>query len=209
MSSGGERVLVRLDGPDAEATIRTAQELSGRVGGWVVGMDLLLDCGPILVGALCTLGKPVLVDLSLLARPMVVARAVARMGKLGARWGERVGFGRLCGRGGGGRRRGRLSGHRGDGLGFLGGVAPRRPVEGSGDQGHSWPAGVSTHQTGRPLRGRWDHLSGPGVGGSGARFGKNRTPLQNGGSSRPSIHMGEHGRDGRHPCRRRSLGHYP
>ncbi len=86
MSSGTERVLVRLDGADAEDTIRTAQELSGGVGGWVIGMDLLLDCGPILVGAVCALGKPVLVDLSFLARPPMVARAVARMGKLGARW---------------------------------------------------------------------------------------------------------------------------
>ncbi|MDE0133190.1 MAG: orotidine 5'-phosphate decarboxylase [bacterium] len=93
MSSGAERVLVRLDGADAEATIRTAQELNGRVGGWVVGMDLILDCGPILVGALCALGKPILVDLSLLARPSVVARAVARMGKLGARWVSVSGLG--------------------------------------------------------------------------------------------------------------------
>jgi len=86
-------VLVRLDGADAEATIRTAQDLGERVGGWVIGMDLLLDCGPILVGALCALGKPVLVDLSLLARPSVVARAVARMGKLGARWVSVSGLG--------------------------------------------------------------------------------------------------------------------
>ena len=93
MSSGAERVLLRLDGSDAEATIRTAQELSGRVGGWVIGMDLLLDCGPILVGALGTLGKPVLVDLGLLARPSVVVRAVARMGKLGARWVSVSGLG--------------------------------------------------------------------------------------------------------------------
>lgn len=86
MSSGEKQVLVRLDGVDAETAIRTAQDLRGRVGGWVVGMDLLLDCGPILVGALCSLGKPVLVDLSFLARPSTMARAVARMGKLGTRW---------------------------------------------------------------------------------------------------------------------------
>lgn len=86
MSSPRERLLVRLEGADAETTIRTAQDLTPRVGGWVVGMDLLLDCGPILVGALCTLGRPVLVDLSVLVRPPAVARAVSRMGKLGARW---------------------------------------------------------------------------------------------------------------------------
>ena len=93
MSSGTERVLVRLVGADAEATIRTAQELNGRVGGWVIGMDLLLDCGPILVGALCAMEKPVLVDLSFLARPPVVARAVARVAKLGARWASVSGLG--------------------------------------------------------------------------------------------------------------------
>ncbi|MDE0232168.1 MAG: hypothetical protein OXI56_10360 [bacterium] len=93
MSAVAERVLVRLDGADAEATIRTAQELDRRVGGWVIGMDLLLDCGPILVGALCAMGKPVLVDLSLLARPRVVARAVARVAKLGARWASVSGLG--------------------------------------------------------------------------------------------------------------------
>ena len=93
MSSGSEQVLVRLDAADAEAAIRTAQDLSGRAGGWVLGMDLLLDCGPILVGALCALGKPVLVDLSLLARPTAVARAVARVAKLGARWASVSGLG--------------------------------------------------------------------------------------------------------------------
>jgi len=93
MSSGAERVLVRLDGADAEATIRTAQELNGRVGGWVVGMDLILDCGPILVGALCALGQPILVDLSLLARLPEVHRAVANMGKLGAGWVSVAGVG--------------------------------------------------------------------------------------------------------------------
>lgn len=86
MSAGAKQVLVRLDGVDAETAIRTAQDLKGRVGGWVMGMDLLLDCGPTLVGALCSLGKPVLVDLSFLARPSTMARAVTRMGKLGTRW---------------------------------------------------------------------------------------------------------------------------
>lgn len=93
MISGAERVLVRLDGQDAETTIRAAQELGGRVGGWVIGMDLLLGCGPVLVGALRALGKPVLADLSLLARPSVVARVVGRMGKLGARWVSVSGLG--------------------------------------------------------------------------------------------------------------------
>lgn len=93
MSSGSERLLVRVDGADAEAAVRTAQDLGDRVGGWVIGMDLLLDCGPILVGALCALEKPVLVDLSFLARPSVVARAVERMGKLGARWVSVSGLG--------------------------------------------------------------------------------------------------------------------
>ncbi len=93
MNWGGDKVLVRLAGADAEEAVRAAQDLGGKVGGLVVGADLVLDCGPILVGALCILGKPVLVDLGVLDRPPAVARAVARMGKLGARWVSVSGLG--------------------------------------------------------------------------------------------------------------------
>ena len=90
----GERVLVRLAGSDAEEAVRSVSALQDRWGGFVVGAGLLMDRGPILVGTLCALGKPVLVDLGIVERPSEVARAVARMGKLGARW---VG---VCGLGG-------------------------------------------------------------------------------------------------------------
>ena len=81
-----EKLLVRLAVTDAEEAVRVASNMKERVGGLVVGVGLLLDRGPILVGALCALGKPVLVDLGIIDAPEVVARAVARMGKLGARW---------------------------------------------------------------------------------------------------------------------------
>ena len=86
MTDSTHKVLMRLSGGDAEETIRVASERKGRVGGFVVGAGLLLDRGPIVVGALRAFGKPVLADLGILDRPRVVARAVARMGRLGARW---------------------------------------------------------------------------------------------------------------------------
>ncbi len=93
MSLSTQNVLMRMGGGDAEEAVRTASELKSRVGGFVIGADLLLDRGPILVGPLRTLGKPVLADLGILDRPRVVARAVARMGKLGARWVSVSGLG--------------------------------------------------------------------------------------------------------------------
>ena len=78
MTSPARRVLVRMGAGDAEETVRAASDLKDRVGGFVVGADLLLDRGPILVGALCAFGRPVLADLGILDRPRAVARAVAR-----------------------------------------------------------------------------------------------------------------------------------
>lgn len=93
MSLLGEQALVRLTEGDAEQAVRSVSELQDRVGGFVVGVDLLLDRGPILVGALYAFGRPLLIDLGILDRPPVVARAVARMGKLGARWVSVSGLG--------------------------------------------------------------------------------------------------------------------
>ncbi len=81
-----DKVLVRMGEGGAERAMRIASGMPQRVGGFAVGVDLLLGRGPILVGALRALGKPVLADLGILDHPRVVARAVARMGKLGARW---------------------------------------------------------------------------------------------------------------------------
>lgn len=87
------KLLMRVNAGDAEGAVRAVSDVGGRVGGFVVGADLLVDRGPILVGALCALGKPLLADLGILDRPRVVARAVARMGKLGARWVSVSGLG--------------------------------------------------------------------------------------------------------------------
>ena len=95
MTLPGEQVLVRLAGVDAEEAVRSVSVLKDHCGGFVVGAGMLVDRGPILVGTLCAFGKPVLVDLGIVERPSEVVRAVARMGKLGARW---VGVGGLGGR---------------------------------------------------------------------------------------------------------------
>ncbi|MCE2527294.1 MAG: orotidine 5'-phosphate decarboxylase [Actinomycetia bacterium] len=86
MSLLGEHVLIRLSDGDAEEAVRAVSKWGTRVGGFVMGAGLFSNRGPILVGALGAFGKPLLVDLGILDQPRVVARAVARMGKLGARW---------------------------------------------------------------------------------------------------------------------------
>jgi orotidine-5'-phosphate decarboxylase len=88
-----ERILVRLAEGDAEEAVRAVSIMKDEWGGFVVGAGLLLDRGPILVGALCAIGRPILVDLGIVDRPAVVAKAVARMAKLGARWVSVSGLG--------------------------------------------------------------------------------------------------------------------
>lgn len=86
MSFSAQHVLLRMDGADADAVVRAGSTHRDQVAGFVVGADLLVDRGPLLVGALAAFDKPVLADLAILDRPAVLERAVARMGKLGARW---------------------------------------------------------------------------------------------------------------------------
>lgn len=93
MTALSEQVLIRLTDGKAEEAVRAVSDLKDQVGGFVVSAGLLLDRGPILVGALCAFGRPLLVDLGILDRPSVVAKAVARMGKLGARWVSVSGLG--------------------------------------------------------------------------------------------------------------------
>ncbi len=86
MSGVTRRTLVRLEGQDAEGAVRAAQEMADGVGGFVVGTDLLVERGPILVATLCAVERPVLVDIGILDSAPVVARVVGGLGKLGARW---------------------------------------------------------------------------------------------------------------------------
>ena len=79
-------IVVALDVPTAEEAVRLAKVLSPHVGGFKVGLELLMGPGPAVVAALTTLGKPVLVDAKLHDIPTTAARAARQLGRLGARW---------------------------------------------------------------------------------------------------------------------------
>lgn len=79
-------VLVALDVGTAEEAVRLAQLLSPHVGGFKVGLELLMGPGPAVVAALAALGKPVFADAKLHDIPTTVGRAARQLGRLGARW---------------------------------------------------------------------------------------------------------------------------
>jgi orotidine-5'-phosphate decarboxylase len=79
-------VLVALDVPTAEEATRLARRLDPHVGGFKVGLELLLGPGPGTVAALASSGKPVFADTKLHDIPNTVRKATAQIASLGARW---------------------------------------------------------------------------------------------------------------------------
>lgn len=79
-------ILVALDVPTAEEAVRLATSLAPHVGGFKVGLELLMGPGPAVVAALARLDKPVFADAKLHDIPTTVFRAARRLGGLGARW---------------------------------------------------------------------------------------------------------------------------
>jgi orotidine-5'-phosphate decarboxylase len=79
-------VLVALDTPTAEEAVRLAKAVSADVGGFKVGLRLLLGPGPATVAAVADLGKPVFADAKLHDIPSQVEAAARRLGEFGARW---------------------------------------------------------------------------------------------------------------------------
>ncbi|MDP8958123.1 MAG: orotidine-5'-phosphate decarboxylase [Actinomycetota bacterium] len=79
-------VLVALDMGTAEAAVRMAKALLPYVGGFKVGLELLMGPGPAAVAAVGALGKPVLADAKLHDIPTTAGRAARRLAALGARW---------------------------------------------------------------------------------------------------------------------------
>ena len=80
------RILVALDVSTAEEAVRLAKVLGPHVGGFKVGLELLMGPGPALIAGLAALGKPVLADAKLHDIPTTVGRAARQLGRLGARW---------------------------------------------------------------------------------------------------------------------------
>jgi orotidine-5'-phosphate decarboxylase len=79
-------IIVALDVPSAEEAVRLAKAVAGSVGGFKIGLELLMGPGPGLIGVLDQLGKPVFVDAKLHDIPHTVGRAARQLGKAGARW---------------------------------------------------------------------------------------------------------------------------
>jgi len=80
------RILVALDVSTAEEAVRLAKVLGPHVGGFKVGLELLMGPGPAVIAGLAALGKPVLADAKLHDIPTTVGRAARQLGRLGARW---------------------------------------------------------------------------------------------------------------------------
>jgi orotidine-5'-phosphate decarboxylase len=79
-------ILVALDVNTAEEAVRLAKALSPEVGGFKVGLELLMGPGPGVVASLAALGRPVFADAKLHDIPTTVGRAARQLGRLGARW---------------------------------------------------------------------------------------------------------------------------
>lgn len=86
-------ILVALDVPTAEEAVRHAAALAPHVGGFKIGLELLMGPGPAVVAAIGRLGKPVFVDAKLHDIPNTVHRAARHIGSLGARWMTAHAFG--------------------------------------------------------------------------------------------------------------------
>lgn len=80
------RVLVALDVPTADEALTLARTLQPHVGGFKVGLELLMGEGSPIVSQVADLGLPVFVDAKLHDIPNTVGRAAERLGSLGARW---------------------------------------------------------------------------------------------------------------------------
>lgn len=80
------RVLVALDVPSAEEAVRLARRLAPHVGGFKVGLELVMGPGAATIGVIAELGKPVFADVKLHDIPTTVGRAARQLGRLGARW---------------------------------------------------------------------------------------------------------------------------
>lgn len=79
-------IIVALDFGEARAAVEMAKRLNGHVGGFKVGLELLMGPGPATVAAVRELGLPVFVDAKLHDIPNTVNRAARALGAVGARW---------------------------------------------------------------------------------------------------------------------------
>jgi orotidine-5'-phosphate decarboxylase len=79
-------ILVALDTGDISAARALANRLIGRVGGFKVGLELLMSEGPTAVTQIAELGAPVFADAKLHDIPNTVRKAAYELAKHRARW---------------------------------------------------------------------------------------------------------------------------
>ena len=80
------RLIVALDVDSEEEAIALARLLGSSVGGFKVGLQLLMGVGPRVVESVAELGRPVLVDAKLHDIPNTVRMAARALGARGTRW---------------------------------------------------------------------------------------------------------------------------
>lgn len=80
------RIIVALDVPTLVEADAIARSLLAEVGGFKVGMELLMAAGPTAIESIADHGLPVFADAKLHDIPNTVERAAARIHDAGARW---------------------------------------------------------------------------------------------------------------------------
>lgn len=79
-------VLVALDFDDRLEARSMASSLSSHVGGFKVGLELIMSSGPSIISEMAELGLPVFADVKLHDIPNTVLGAARAIGSHGARW---------------------------------------------------------------------------------------------------------------------------
>ena len=79
-------IIVALDVPTLDEAIALADSLVDEVGGFKVGMELMMGEGPAAIENIAAKGSPVFVDAKLHDIPNTVERAATRIKAAGARW---------------------------------------------------------------------------------------------------------------------------
>ncbi|MEA1902751.1 MAG: orotidine-5'-phosphate decarboxylase, partial [Actinomycetota bacterium] len=79
-------VLVALDVPRLDKAESLARRLAPHVGGFKVGLELIMSHGPSAVASIAKLGLPVFADVKLHDIPNTVEASASAMGAHGARW---------------------------------------------------------------------------------------------------------------------------
>jgi orotidine-5'-phosphate decarboxylase len=79
-------VLVALDLPDMDRAEALARVLAPHVGGFKVGLELMMSEGPEAVSRISSVGLPVFADAKLHDIPNTAAAAARQLGARGARW---------------------------------------------------------------------------------------------------------------------------